>query len=100
MIKYGRQSIYRYAVQIEGDRVTLDSDVLVPWNREDAVVNTIQGEKNRLDLLSTRTLGNPLLWWILAKRNNIKFPFKLEVGREIYIPSSDSLYGVGGVIRE
>jgi len=101
MIVYGRHSRYNKAVQTvnNGVNVTLDDDVRVAWNKNDTTERVMKGELNRWDLVANRTLGNPLLWWALARRNRVKFPFALEAGKEVMIPDLHTLYGIDGVLK-
>lgn len=42
---------------------------------------------DRIDLLAYRYLGDPTLWWIICDYNDIFFPFDLEVGIVLRVPS-------------
>lgn len=53
----------------------------------------------RLDILAHQYYRNPLLWWIIAKANNIYNPFKdIEPGTLLRIPNIESLYGNNGIL--
>ncbi len=49
-------------------------------------VTVTDGE--RLDLITARTLGDPLQFWRVADANNALYPFDLldEIGRELRVP--------------
>jgi nucleoid-associated protein YgaU len=57
----------------------------------------LAGEKNRLDIISYKYYGTPLLYWIIAEVNNLNNPTLVEPGTVLRIPSTTSVYrnGVG-----
>ncbi len=52
------------------------------------LVAVVVTEGDRLDLITARTLGDPLQFWRVADANNALYPFDLlaEVGRELRVP--------------
>lgn len=55
-------------------------------------------EENRLDLISNKYYGTPLLYWIIAEANDIYDMFEVPTGTILRIPSKTSLYGYQGVL--
>ena len=56
------------------------------------------GEDCRLDIISFRYYGTPLLYWAIAEVNDITNPLKIEPGTVLRIPSQETLYGPGGIL--
>jgi hypothetical protein len=45
---------------------------------------------DRIDLLAYQFYGDPVLWWVIADRNNMEIlPIDLHPGSTIVIPSKD-----------
>lgn len=44
-------------------------------------------EGDRLDVLAERYLGRAEFWWVIADWNEIEWPFELETGAVLRIPS-------------
>lgn len=44
---------------------------------------------DRIDLLANSRYGDPVLWWVIARANNLELlPVQLTVGSQIRIPSA------------
>ena len=56
------------------------------------------GEKYRPDILANKYYGDPRFAWIILSANNMSDIFELEVGSEIIIPTSSSIFSSGGVL--
>lgn len=56
------------------------------------------GEADRLDLISHKYYGTPLLYWVIAEASNIIDPMDVPAGTTLRIPSRQSLYGYKGVL--
>lgn len=56
------------------------------------------GEKYRPDIIANDFYGDPRLAWIILSANNMSDIFDLEIGSEIIIPSSTSIFSSGGVL--
>lgn len=54
--------------------------------------------KNRLDLVSYKFYGNPLLYWVIAEASNINNPLDIPTGTLLRIPDYQSLYGYKGIL--
>ena len=46
-------------------------------------------EKEELDLIADEVFADGRKWWIIAEVNEIDFPFDLEAGTKIIIPTLD-----------
>ncbi|MCO5187132.1 MAG: hypothetical protein M9918_02840 [Anaerolineae bacterium] len=58
-----------------------------PAERLPLLVEQTVAEGDRLDLITNRTLGDPLQFWRVADANNALSPFDLlEIGRILRIP--------------
>jgi len=51
------------------------------------VIYNTKGDRLRLEVLARQYYGDPTLWWIIAKVNDIKFPFNVN-NFEIIIPKN------------
>lgn len=84
--RYAASILYRDGVEeFLGARASLDMSP-----RPDDRFHTVE-EGDRLDLLAARYLGKAELWWVLADWNEIAWPFDLESGQAIRIPSLATL---------
>lgn len=70
----------------------------IPESNEDKYHVVQSGEKNRLDLISYKYYGTPLLHWVIAEANDISDMFEVEIGRILRIPAKSTLYGFKGVL--
>lgn len=50
----------------------------------------VRREGERVDHLAARYLGNAVLWWRIAERNDVMLPSALTEAREIEIPTRRS----------
>lgn len=57
----------------------------------------LAGEKNRLDIISYKYYGTPLMYWIIAEANEINNPTMIEPGTVIRIPDLSRMYSKGVV---
>lgn len=56
-------------------------------------------EENRLDLISYKYYGTPLLYWAIAEASGLTDPEIVPSGITLRIPSRQALYGFKGVLR-
>lgn len=59
----------------------------------------LAGEKNRLDIISYKYYGTPLLYWVIAEVNNISNPTMVEPGTVLRIPSTSEIYKNGAGVE-
>lgn len=62
---------------------------------DDSLYSVESGYENRLDLISYKFYGTPLLWWAIATVNNISNPLDIDVGIVLRIPTMRSIYESG-----
>lgn len=56
--------------------------------------------ENRLDLVSYKFYGTPLLWWVIAEASDIFNPLIVPVGTVLRVPVRSTLYGAKGVLNK
>jgi hypothetical protein len=92
--KESRISRYRNSPREEG-YILEDDEMLYP-NPDDTTVIVRPSEEGRLDKVATRVYKNPLLAWVLARRNGILNPLEVKPGTIIYCPTIQRIYSKGG----
>jgi len=61
-----------------------------PTDISDIVYTVNETTVGRLDKIANYFLNDPQLWWLIAQYNNILDPYsEIELGRVLYIPSTD-----------
>ena len=86
-------------IETNGDEYIESYDeIIVPETSDDYFHEVQTGEVNRLDLISFKYYGTPLLWWVIAEVSEIINPLKVPAGTILRIPSKQSLYGYKGVL--
>jgi len=76
-----------------------NSYAFTTWNRIDVrpsygdVIHRIsEHEIGRLDTIAYNYYGDPMLWWVIADRNNMMFPVdEMVIGKELIIPSIQAI---------
>lgn len=56
------------------------------------------GEEHRPDMIAYTVYGDPLLWWVILKANNVKDPFNIPANAVLRIPALKSLTGFQGIL--
>jgi hypothetical protein len=77
----------------EGREIAYKSRRFLPQGETLPVLGEVKvAQTDRLDLVATRTLGEPLLFWMVADANNAMNPFDLTAvsGRRLRIPVPQS----------
>lgn len=69
--------------------------VKIKETNEDNLYSVESGYENRLDLISYKFYGTPLLWWAIAMVNNISNPLDVDIGIVLRIPTLKSIYESG-----
>lgn len=96
--KLSRYNIYKRLVNTEGDNY-----IETPERREikesakDSFYSVEKGYENRIDLISYRFYGTPLLWWAIAVMNKIQDPMDVKAGIVLRIPTLRSIYESGSL---
>lgn len=84
----------------EGDEYLESYEELKLPERADDHYHQVQpGEENRLDLISYKYYGTPLLYWVIAEASGLDDPQNVPAGITLRIPTRASLYGYKGVLR-
>lgn len=84
----------------EGDEyIESYEEMKLPERSDDRYHLVEAGEENRLDLISHKYYGTPLLYWVIAEASNLDDPQVVPAGITLRIPSRQSLYGNKGVLR-
>ena len=78
--------IFKFGIRKKNGKLFRTSIVhnKIPETNEDVWVITQYGD--RLDSLAHRFYGNPTMWWVIAKANNI-FTLKVTEGTSLRIPT-------------
>lgn len=81
---------------VKGDTVHgLMQDPVVP-DASDDLFSVQDVEGSRLDSISDNFYGTPLLWWVIARVNNIQDPMVgVPQGTKLLIPSKTRLANAG-----
>lgn len=91
---------YNQPVNKIGDNVFyLEDDYVLAESQSDLTTYVKENEVHRLDLLSYRIYNNPLLAWVIVRRNRLESMDDLWLGREIKYPPLESVYKDGGIIN-
>ena len=77
----------------------LEDDYVLEESNSDLTTYVREDEVNRIDLLSYRIYNNPLLAWIIVRKNKLENMDDLWLGREIKYPPLESIYKEGGIIN-
>lgn len=65
---------------------------IIQETNKDSFYSVEKGLENRIDLISNKFYGTPLLWWAIAYMNHISNPLKVESGIVLRIPAIESIY--------
>lgn len=84
----------------EGDEyIESYEGISIPERSDDRYHQVEPGEVNRLDLISYKYYGTPLLYWVIAEASGLDDPQIVPAGATLRIPSRAALYGYKGVLR-
>lgn len=70
----------------------------VPEHPDDQFFMVTQKYVDRIDLISAKFYNNVILWWVIAKANNLTNPFSVPLDTILRIPAKATLYGENGLI--
>lgn len=94
-----RTSRYNANCPIE-DGFIMEDDLMVWPQPTDTQVVVKVAEAGRLDMVASRIYQNPLLWWVLARRNGIIDQSTVKPGRILWVPTIQNTFSKGGVLGE
>jgi hypothetical protein len=70
----------------------------IPENKGDQYFMVTQKYVDRIDLISAKFYNNVILWWVIAKANNLSNPMSVPLDTILRIPAKATLYGEGGLV--
>ena len=70
----------------------------VPISQDDAYFMVPPKYVDRIDLISAKFYENVILWWVIAKANNLSNPLSIPQDTILRIPAKSTLYGENGLI--
>lgn len=76
----------------------LEDDYVIQPSSEDLTTYVSESEVHRLDLIANRVYNNPLLAWVIARRNMLESMDDLWLGRELKYPPLSNIYQNGNII--
>lgn len=84
----------------EGDEyIESYEEIKFPERSDDRYHQVEAGEVDRLDLISYKYYGTPLLYWVIAEASGLDDPQNVAAGTTLRIPSRSAIYGYKGVLR-
>ena len=75
------------------------NDYVIASSNKDVYHKVQVGEVNRIDIISTKYYGTPLLYWAICKANHIENPLILPVGVVLRIPHISNIYDSGVIVH-
>ena len=92
-----RYSRLNRIIDTDGDEyIESYEPISFPERSDDRFYEVESKYENRLDLISHKFYGTPLLYWVIAEASELSDPQVVPVGTLLRIPNRQSLYGVGG----
>ena len=70
----------------------------VPKHPDDQFFMVTQKYVDRIDLISAKFYNNVILWWVIAKANNLTNPLSIPLDTILRIPATSTLYGNKGLV--
>jgi len=94
--KISRYSTLKRLINIDGDEyIETPKKYKIPESTKDIFYSVDKGFENRLDLISNKFYGTPLLYWAIAMMNEIDNPIDIPSGVILRIPATETLYDIG-----
>lgn len=94
-----RYGIYRQIIDNDNNIYTETfNQTFVDESPYDKYHEVLQGEENRLDIISNKYYGTPDYWWVIALANNFVDPFIVNAGDIVRIPNFASLLNWKGAL--
>lgn len=99
--RLSRYNIYRRLINEDGDEyIETPMRIRIKESSRDSFYAVEMGYVNRLDLISNKFYGTPLLWWAIAIVNNIDNPMDVKPGIVLRIPTLRNIYNSGSLLVE
>ena len=99
--RLSRYNVYRRLINEDGDEyIETPNKIKIKESNKDSFYAVEMGYVNRLDLISFKFYGTPLLWWAIAIVNNIDNPLDVGPGIVLRIPTLKNIYDSGGLLVE
>lgn len=94
--RLSRYGIYKRLVDEDGNvYIESPNKINIKPSKDDSFYMIESGYENRMDLISYKFYGTPLLWWVIAMMNKIQDPLDIKVGDILRIPTMRSIYDSG-----
>lgn len=98
--KLSRYNIYKRLVDDEKNvYIESPNKMTIKQSKDDSFYQVEKGYENRMDLISYKFYGTPLLWWAIARANKIQDPMDVPSGIVLRIPSMRNIYDSGSLNR-
>ena len=99
--KLSRYNIYKRLINEDGDKyIETPTKIRIKQSKNDSFYAVEKGYENRMDLISYKFFGTPLLWWAIANINNIQDPMDCPAGIILRIPTLKSIYDSGSINKD
>nr|DAP29834.1 MAG TPA: baseplate wedge protein [Bacteriophage sp.]DAS48236.1 MAG TPA: baseplate wedge protein [Caudoviricetes sp.]DAU66600.1 MAG TPA: baseplate wedge protein [Caudoviricetes sp.] len=94
--KISRYSKLKRLVNLNGDTyIETPNKFTIEESNRDIYYSVEKGFEDRLDLISNKFYGTPLMYWAIAVMNHIDNPLDVPVGVVLRIPAIESIYDTG-----
>lgn len=91
-----RYSNLKRLVNLNGDTyIESPNKFEIKESNHDIYYAVEKGYENRLDLISNKFYGTPLMYWAIAVMNHIDNPLDVPSGVVLRIPAIESIYDTG-----
>lgn len=77
----------------------MEDDLMIYPHNSDVRTVVSSAEEGRMDRVASRIYNNPLLAWVIARRNGIIDPTTVPAGRVLFCPSVQRIYAKGGPLN-
>lgn len=94
-----RYSKYRQIVDNLDSYVETFNQSTIQKSDIDIFHTVTREQENRPDIIANIYYNDPSFYWVIAVANDLVDPFIIQIGSILRIPSLNSLYTVGGVLR-
>lgn len=96
--KISRYSNLKRLVNLDGNTyIETPNKIEIRESSRDIYYSVEKGYENRLDLISNKFYGTPLMYWAIAVMNRIDNPLDIPSGVVLRIPAIESIYETGAI---